>query len=667
MDQQQDHQHQGQDGRQNGDQGSQATSHNSSPFGRGWIPLSRDIGIPGERLARNQQHFAKEGDAEGDAWGVAGCADGGGPLDGVAEDCRRLGAWAAVEGVGFGADGVVDAAAHPQPLPPAGGETGSALPRAGGGLDESWTPSLPSPSYTHWTAERQVRFLAFLAENGRVRHAAARVGMSFQSAYVARRRDAAFAQGWDAAMVLARDVAEQALADRAIEGVVETVWYRGEAVGHRRRFDSRLLLAHLARLDAHARSDAPGRAVAGRFDEYLAAMLAGEADPAERAPHARDWPATGWRPLDPDRPSAIAEAVREAESALIDQIDTVRAEAADALCAGLPLGDRPEKHAIEEVVEHRLHAAADLARLAAAAQWDAGFAHRMAGVDALMAADAEEPREGACADDFADDAATPAPIPAAAWTIEAGTEPRTCEFKAIDAATIGQRTAARTQMGAGIAPGPHDRSPLASHDFAFDHRVPNPDCFRGTKPLATVETGRSEPHGGPLPGRFPIRFPHPLRAGCHGPVPGPQTRTVSLPRPGPQRCLALAESRNLLCLPGWAPSSLHRPCGLGWALIFPLRRRSLGRDALQHLLRTAFHNGRIIPFASALDGLVRPPRSAVEFVHPEACGNRFPDHQTAVFRCSISAETDLPELVPDMPSISASMRQIIADFQRLAP
>jgi hypothetical protein len=642
MDQQQDHQHSGQDGRQNGDQGSQATSHNSSPFGRGWIPLSRDIGIPGERLARNQRYFEGEGDAAGGA-----------------ADCRRLGEWVGeVEGdgahTGF-------AAAHPQPLPQAGGGQGGGSPL---------TPSDASTSYMYWTAERQVRFLAVLAENGRVRHACARVGMSFQSAYVLRRRDAAFAQGWDAAMVLARDHAERVLADRAIDGVVETVWYRGEAVGHRRRFDSRLLLAHLARLDAHARSSARGQAAAGRFDDYLAAILAGEADPAERAPvplstGPREWPAQGWRPLDPDRPSAIMEAMREAETALTDDIESLRSEAAEALCEGLPLGERPAKQAIEDAVLDQIRAAADQARAEAAAQWDAAFASRTARLDALIPPYSEEEGadagEGACGDDFADLAAMPAPIPAAEATVDGSTEPLPSEFKSIDAATIGPRTVAAKKMGAGIAPGPHDRSPLASHDFAFDHRVPAPDRFRGTKPLAA--SGRVAPN--PLRGlRRAVR-----RAACTGlrvsPL-GPGMSRTAHRSSNPNRQPSEARSATLPCAcdriwslaapvpfgtestrkvpshaPGWAPSPLHRPHGLGWALIFPLRRRSRTRDALRHPLRTAFRTERTIPFASVQDGHFQAPRSAVEFFHPETIGNRFPGRPAATFHCSNSAKTDL--------------------------
>src|SRR5689334_12953216 len=100
-----------------------------------------------------------------------------------------------------------------------------------------------------WTPELKARFLAILAESGNVRLAARRCGMSAQSAYVQRRRDEQFARTWAAAMRLARDHCEQVLGDRAIDGVEEPIFYGGELVGTRRRYDTRLLLAHMARLD----------------------------------------------------------------------------------------------------------------------------------------------------------------------------------------------------------------------------------------------------------------------------------------------------------------------------------------------------------------------------------------------------------------------------------
>ncbi|MCJ2188785.1 hypothetical protein [Novosphingobium beihaiensis] len=136
-------------------------------------------------------------------------------------------------------------------------------------------PACDDPAFVPhhaWDGDRKLRFLHHLAEKGDVRAAASRVGMSRQSAYLLRRRDGAFAQGWQAALVLARRHAEEVLATRALDGIEEAVWFRGELVGKKRRYDTRLLLAHLARLDRMAEEAGPCE---DRFDELLA-MVAGE-------------------------------------------------------------------------------------------------------------------------------------------------------------------------------------------------------------------------------------------------------------------------------------------------------------------------------------------------------------------------------------------------------
>ena len=97
--------------------------------------------------------------------------------------------------------------------------------------------------------EQQVDFLRTLAEWGNVRAAARRVGVSRRTAYYMRRHCPDFAQLWDAALLCARPRVEEVLADRALNGVEEQVFYHGEEVATRRRFDARLLLAHLGRLD----------------------------------------------------------------------------------------------------------------------------------------------------------------------------------------------------------------------------------------------------------------------------------------------------------------------------------------------------------------------------------------------------------------------------------
>ena len=129
-----------------------------------------------------------------------------------------------------------------------------------------------------WTPERKALFLDLLSHKGNVRAAAARVGLSREAAYKLRRRDPLFARGWAAALSLAREACVEVLADRAIDGVEEKIFYRGELIDTRRKYDSRLLLAHIARLDRMVDADEAARADAGRFDELLA-CIAGEAVP----------------------------------------------------------------------------------------------------------------------------------------------------------------------------------------------------------------------------------------------------------------------------------------------------------------------------------------------------------------------------------------------------
>lgn len=119
--------------------------------------------------------------------------------------------------------------------------------------------------------EGMATFIEALAQWGNVRAAALQAGMSRAHLYRLRRACAEFRQLWDAALVLARPQVEEVLADRALNGVQEVVFYHGEEVATRTRFDTRLLLAHLARLD---RVEKMGGTfgVAAEFDERLARL-----------------------------------------------------------------------------------------------------------------------------------------------------------------------------------------------------------------------------------------------------------------------------------------------------------------------------------------------------------------------------------------------------------
>ena len=136
------------------------------------------------------------------------------------------------------------------------------------------TPDLPYADRKHWTAAAKTSFLNALARCGNVGHSASYVSMSRESAYRLRRRDADFAAAWDGALVIAVQIAEDALQDKALHGWEEEVYFHGEEVGRRTRFDGRLLLALLGRLDKRADGVLAQRGAA-RFDDMIAAIGAG--------------------------------------------------------------------------------------------------------------------------------------------------------------------------------------------------------------------------------------------------------------------------------------------------------------------------------------------------------------------------------------------------------
>ena len=173
--------------------------------------------------------------------------------------------------------------------------------------------------------EARVRFLDVLADSGNVSRAAARVGVSRETAYRARRRHADFARVWDAALVHARARGEAELASRALDGVAVPVMLRGEHVATFRKHDARYLLAHLGRLDRRIDEDAGAVHRAERFDELLAEM-AGHKPPDDFAGAVRR---SRWRTDElSDTPPTREEYVSHArvEARLDCKVDDALAE-----------------------------------------------------------------------------------------------------------------------------------------------------------------------------------------------------------------------------------------------------------------------------------------------------------------------------------------------------
>lgn len=108
--------------------------------------------------------------------------------------------------------------------------------------DPPFTPVAVRGRHDGWTPVRQDAFIKALAETANVEEACAAVGMSPRSAYNLRARvDAeSFRQAWDAALDYAVDRLADAMMGRALHGVAVPVFYKGEQIGERRRYDERL-------------------------------------------------------------------------------------------------------------------------------------------------------------------------------------------------------------------------------------------------------------------------------------------------------------------------------------------------------------------------------------------------------------------------------------------
>lgn len=254
-----------------------------------------------------------------------------------------------------------------------------------------WTPP-PGWHHNHWTPARKARFLDVLSHSGNVRLAYGKVGVSPEAAYRLRRREAMFADGWAAALVLARDESAQTLADRALNGVTETIWYRGEQVGARVRFDNRLLLAHLARLDKLADETRAGQH-ARRFDELLA-LIAGEEAPAALADTPDDLGNLPDPYLPMERERYIDESRKSGERHARAIPDSEEFDSEEDAWVVEQRAREDAEIAAEQAIRSAVGAACDRA----AARWDGWNAHACRAVDILLAeAESDEAERGAAA------------------------------------------------------------------------------------------------------------------------------------------------------------------------------------------------------------------------------------------------------------------------------
>jgi hypothetical protein len=149
---------------------------------------------------------------------------------------------------------------------------------------EPLEPREPENSFTEtrclrhdgWTPERKRQFLERFAECGVIVEACEAAGMSAKSVYNLRDRDPLFAAGLDAACVKARAPLADEAYSRARNGVVERIYRDGVIVAEKHRYDNRLTMAVLARLDSRIdRAEEKGAAhmaLVARWEDYLDAV-----------------------------------------------------------------------------------------------------------------------------------------------------------------------------------------------------------------------------------------------------------------------------------------------------------------------------------------------------------------------------------------------------------
>lgn len=167
-----------------------------------------------------------------------------------------------------------------------------------------------------WSAERQRQFIELLAQTGSVRAACRRMGVGEHHIYKLRNHPeaAGFRKAWEAALDLGIARIEDVAMDRALNGVEEPVYHRGELVGTRRVYNDRLLMFLL-------RNRAADRFGVG-VDSGVRQGRGSDAVPAkELARLKREWRAECRREWEAERAAAARTDNGESEDAVIRSIN----------------------------------------------------------------------------------------------------------------------------------------------------------------------------------------------------------------------------------------------------------------------------------------------------------------------------------------------------------
>lgn len=95
------------------------------------------------------------------------------------------------------------------------------------------------------TPKKKKAFLERLAATGNVTDCAAALRLARPTLYRHRKEDSEFAQAWNEAIELAVEVLEDEAKRRAVDGVEEPVYYKGEVCGTVRKYSDTLLIVLL--------------------------------------------------------------------------------------------------------------------------------------------------------------------------------------------------------------------------------------------------------------------------------------------------------------------------------------------------------------------------------------------------------------------------------------
>ncbi|HEX8653952.1 MAG TPA: hypothetical protein VF693_01850 [Allosphingosinicella sp.] len=145
-----------------------------------------------------------------------------------------------------------------------------------------------------FTPEKQRAFIEELADTGCVAAAAAKVGMTGQSATRLRRRADArsFDRAWDAATLANKRTLSAIAWDRAVNGTVKRHYYHGELKSEEIVHDNRLLIYLLGKADSMVERPAAAAQVLRNWEPWMDAVEQGLPEPPPRSDDEDEWDGT---------------------------------------------------------------------------------------------------------------------------------------------------------------------------------------------------------------------------------------------------------------------------------------------------------------------------------------------------------------------------------------